>query len=74
MRKSRQVYIKGDYNAICDWCGFKYKASELRMTWDNLFVCNKDWDPRQPQDLIRGIPDRQNVPIPRPEGPDIFIE
>ena len=73
-RHSKDIYIKGDYNAICDRCGFKFKASEMKMTWDNLFVCGPDWEPRQPQDFVRGVRDNQLVSIPRPEGPDTFRE
>ena len=67
-------FKEGDYNAICDRCGFKYKASELRMTWDGLFVCPKDWEPRHPQDFVRGVPDKQSVAIARPEQADIFVD
>lgn len=62
----------GDYNVICDRCGFKYKASSCRMEWDNLFVCPECYEERQPQDFVRGLKDNQKVPIPRPEGEDVF--
>jgi hypothetical protein len=68
-------YLKlGDYNAICDVCGFKYKASELQMRWDGLFVCEKDWEPRHPQDYVKGIKDRQvpRGPI-RPDPDPVFV-
>ena len=64
----------GDWNAICDRCGFKYKASELRKTWDNLMVCKKDWEPRQPQDFVRGRKDQQTVPWARPEPEYVFVD
>lgn len=66
-------YRHGDWNAACDRCGFKFKFSELRRTWDNLYVCRKDWEPRQPQDFVRGVPDRQALPVSRPEGEDDFL-
>lgn len=66
-------FKKGDYNVVCDRCGFKFKASELKLTWDGLFVCRKDWEPRQPQDFVRGRVDDQSVPIARPEQPDRFL-
>lgn len=62
----------GDYNAICDVCGFKFKASELRRRWDGYMVCSSDYEQRHPQDLIRLKPDRQAVPWARPESPDTF--
>ena len=66
-------YKHGDYNAICDVCGFKYMASQLRKRWDNLMVCEGDFEPRQPQDFVRGVADNMSVPWSRPENADIFI-
>ena len=60
--------------AICDRCGFQYRASELRKEWTGLMVCREDFDPRHPQDFVRGVPDRQNVPWARPEPEPVFIE
>ena len=60
-------YKPGDWNVICDRCGIKTKASLCRLTWDNLFVCRgRCWEPRHPQDFVRGKEDRQQVPISRP--------
>lgn len=63
--KSR--YVPGTYNAICDQCGVKFKASDLRVRWDGAFVCSKDWEPRHPQDYVRGRVDNQRVAIARPD-------
>lgn len=63
----------GDWNAICDVCGFKFKASELKERWDGLKVCDMDWEQRHPQDMIRAIPDEQPLPWTRPEGPDVSV-
>ena len=65
-------YKPGDWNAICDICGFEYKASELRKQWDGIMACPKDWTPRQPQDFVRGVKDDQHVPWTRDEAPDTF--
>ena len=65
--KNQNTLILGDWNAICDRCGFKFKASDLREEWDGLMVCKDCWEPRQPQDLLRGIPDPQTVPWARPD-------
>lgn len=64
----------GGHNAICDVCGFKYKAKHLKKRWDGFYVCSKDWEPRHPQDFIRGIKDDQHVPWTRPEATDVFID
>jgi len=44
---------KGDWLTLCDVCGFKHYASELRERWDGRMVCRQDWELRHPQDLIR---------------------
>jgi hypothetical protein len=70
----RDYYKKGDFNVTCDRCGVKFKASECRMEWDNLFVCKAYcWERRQPQDFVRGRYDDQTVPISRPPGEARFI-
>ena len=69
----RSRYFKGDNNAICDVCGRKYKASQLRRRWDNYMVCPDDWEPRQPQDFVRGVADVQVPPFTRPEQQDVFV-
>lgn len=62
------------YNALCDVCGFKYKAEELKRRWDGLMCCPEDWEIRQPQDFVRGVRDQKPLPWSRPEPPDTFIE
>lgn len=61
-------FKKGDWNAVCDRCGFNFKASELRKTWDGFYVCKDDFETRHPQDFVRSRPDRQTVPWTRPPG------
>jgi len=62
---------KGDFRRIDDRTGFKVWASETRREWDNL-IC-VDPDKRNPQDFVTGVPDRQVVPNPRPEPPNVFL-
>ena len=66
-------YLSGGNNGICDRCGFKYKTKDLKKTWDGYWVCNKDWEPRHPQDFIRGVRDNVQPAISRPESTDVFI-
>lgn len=66
-------YQKGDWDAICDECGMKFKASELRKRWDGLMVDSRCWEPRQPQDFVKARLDKQAVPWSRPEASDSFI-
>lgn len=69
-----KTYFKlGSWNVTCDVCGFRFKADKLRKRWDGLMTCSKDWEPRHPQDFLRGVPDKQSVPWSRPEidGPNV---
>lgn len=69
-------YTAGDWKALCDRCGFKFKASQLYKTWDNLRVCkvNDCWEPRHPQDFVRGVKDDQSVPWTRSEPADVEVD
>lgn len=60
-------YASGQFNCICDRCGFKMKSSQTRLEWTGLRVCGKCWEPRHPQDFVRGRRDNQMVPQPRPD-------
>jgi len=61
-------YLKlGDWNAQCDRCSFKFKASKLRKTWEGFYVCNACWEPRHPSDFFRLPPDDSSVPWTRLE-------
>jgi hypothetical protein len=66
-------YAHGENNVICDRCGSKFKASQLRKEWDNLMVCSICWEPRHPQDFVKGKADQQVPPYSRPEQSDEFI-
>jgi len=75
----RNWFTSGDWNAICDVCGFKRKASQMALRWDGLMVCAPTvkqgcWEIRHPQDLIRPIPDQKGLPWTRPESNDVFLE
>ena len=65
-------YDNGDWKTICDVCGREYKASQLKQRWDGLKTCSDDWEPRQPQDFVRGVADTQAPPWTRPEQSNSF--
>ncbi len=71
---SRTYYRAGDWNAICDLCGRKFKASKIRLRWDGLRVCPKDYEERHVADFFKGRPDDQSVTWTRPEGTDTEIQ
>lgn len=75
----RPWFESGNYNAICDVCGFKRKASQIVERWDGLMVCSTTiksgcWEPRHPQDFIKPIPDQRGLPWTRPQGEDVFVD
>lgn len=72
------VYVKGQWNAICDQCGFEYKSAQIRLQWNGLRTCcgpdtNGCWEPRHPQEFVKGKADKQAPPWTRPEPPEINV-
>lgn len=66
--KGRSDYLKlGDWNVACSMCGRKRKASEMVRNWQGMWRCPEHNEPRHPQDFVRGVPDRQDVPFSQPE-------
>ncbi len=63
----------GAHNSICRRTGFKVKSSDIRKEWTGQSVRSQSWEARHPQDLIRSVPDRQDVDDPNPEGADVFL-
>lgn len=71
--KGRADYLKlGDFNADCSMCGNKRKASELVKNWQGMWRCPEHNEVRQPQDFVRGLPDRQTPPWNQPPS-EIFV-
>ena len=67
------MYVKGDFNAICDLCSLQYKGSELKRMWNGHYACPDCWEERHPLDLPPRIPKPRKLPFTRPEGEDVFI-
>lgn len=68
-------YLKrGDFNALCDVCGFKFKGSMLRRRWDNLMVCQADYELRNPQDYLKVPKDNPAPPWTRPEADNTYVQ
>ena len=69
----RADYLElGDWNAVCYECGRKRKASQLKKHWQGYYVCPEHWEPRQPQDFVRSVPDVQTPPWTQPMPRDTF--
>lgn len=72
------TFVPGKWNCVCDRCGFEYKNDKLFKEWTGLRVCrgpgtNECWEPRHPQDYVKGKADRQAPPWVRPEPAEIDV-
>ncbi len=65
---SGNFYKSGDWNAVCDICGFRFKASKLKKNWKGEMVCEADFELRHPQEFVRVRPEKISVPWARPES------
>ena len=63
----------GTWRVICDVCGFEFPSDEVKLRWDNLIVCHKDWETKHPQLMVRVREEQGGVPFSRPEAEDQFI-
>lgn len=66
-------YRAGSWYRTDDRTGFVQRAERTRKQWDNLIVDERVWEPRQPQDLVKGVPDIQSVPDARPLGQNVYV-
>lgn len=66
--------MRNDYRVICDRTGRKLWASQCKIQWDGTFVQkSRDiWDPKPEYLLIPNTQEILNVPIARPEPPQVF--
>lgn len=62
----------GDWNAQCYQCGTKRKASDMRRHWQGYYVCPQHWEPRQAQDFVKAMVDKQVPPWTQPLPGDQF--
>lgn len=64
----------GNWNCLCDSCGRKFKALDLRRRWDGLMVCAEDYEIRHPSDFLRVQKEKIAVDFSRPyPTADTFI-
>ena len=63
-------YASGKYAYfICDVCGFRYRYTNARMTWDNSKVCRECYEPKHPQlEPLRAKADPEALYKPRPNN------
>lgn len=69
----------GSWNIACAECGRKRKSHEVRKLppgtpGAGLYVCYPEhWEPRHPQEFVRGIPDRPAAPFVQQQNNN-FVE
>lgn len=63
----------GYYKAECAICGFEFYNDELQKNWKGQYVDKRCFEPRHPQDFVRGKPDPQALPWTQPASPDTFV-
>lgn len=61
------------WRALCDRCGFDYYNYELRKEWTGFMVCDKCWEPRHPQDMIRAPKESEPLPWTRPDNDGVDV-
>ena len=57
MHSSNPGWQRNNHWCVCSLCGMDYRASEMKVTWDGKQVCEKDWESRHPQELVRAVKD-----------------
>lgn len=70
----RPELIHGEFFRQCDRSGFRVLSSQTRQEWTGAWVYSPLWEPRQPQDMVRGIKDQQNVEFARPKTEPRYLE
>lgn len=63
----------GDWNVVCWQCGRKRKASYMKRHWQGYYVCPEHWEPRQEQDFVRAIAEKQTPPWVQPMPAAVYI-
>lgn len=66
-------YRPGSFYRVDDRTGFPQRAERTRKQWNDLIVDERVWEPRQPQDLVKGVKDDQTVPEARPLAPAVYV-
>ena len=67
-------YIAGDHWNTCQRCGQDIRLSASRKEWTGLIVCKSCWEPRHPQDFVRGrAEDTRARGLVTGEGADISV-
>ena len=58
----------GMWNVQCQRCGFDFKNVDIKEEWQGLKVCYSCYEPRHPQEFLRGNKDDPQVPYTYPDS------
>ena len=75
VKKTKDIYIPGEYNIMCWICGIRIKRSDAFKRSDGRLVCKADNQELEPRDADNRLVD-PIIPVrfhARPEPPDFFI-
>lgn len=71
-RRRGVQFMMGSFYRTDDRSGFVNRAENTKQEWNELIVSKKLWEPRQPQDFVKGVADNQFVPDSRSENPALW--
>ena len=66
-------YRPGSFYRVCERTGIAVRADRTQREWQGLIVRKEVFEPRQPQDFVRGVNDIQIVPYPRPRQANVYV-
>lgn len=62
----------GGWKVTCHRCGFWFPSTEIKKEWTGLLVCEKDYEPRHPQTLIKVHGEKAFPEFISKDGTDTF--
>lgn len=69
---SKNYFISGEFNLVCDRCSKKIKTHQAKHEWTGFIVCGDCYETRHPQDFVKAKTDKITIPFSRPVPPYIF--
>jgi hypothetical protein len=73
-RSKNPGFIPGDHWVTCPICEEAVRKHTMKRRWDGLWVCEKDYDPRHPQEFVRTKQDKLSPPQPvNPPPTESFV-
>lgn len=61
-------YKMGQWKMISDRSGQTFLSGDIKKEWTGLLVAKHEWEPRHPQEFVRGVVDDYAVRIARPRA------